>query len=70
MEKRGTRITIALSDADLSWLDEIRDIIKKVSGTRPPSRATLLSNLIEAVRQDDQDHHAARNRRREDLVAG
>jgi hypothetical protein len=41
--------------------------VKKITGKKPP-RATLLSDLIETLRHDDQ---AARNRRRQGgLVAG
>jgi hypothetical protein len=48
-----TMIRVAISDATLEWVDEVRDCIEELSGERPP-RASLLSSLIEALRQDDE----------------
>ena len=54
--KRGrtmTMIRVAISDATLKWVDEIRKDIEELTGHRPPPRASVLSVLLEAVRQDD-----------------
>jgi len=46
--KRGrtmTMIRVAISDATLKWVDEIRKDIEELTGHRPPPRASVLSGL-------------------------
>jgi hypothetical protein len=41
----------------VDWLDEAGDEIKALIGTKPP-RATLLSDLVHAVYEDDRAAHS------------
>jgi len=62
MKRRRTTmmIRVAISDATLKWVDEICEDIEEFTGHRPPPRASVLSSLIEALRQDDEWRAARR----------
>jgi hypothetical protein len=53
--EKGQRVAIYLTEADLSWLEEMRSDIRAITGKRAPARATLLSPLVQAIREDDRD---------------
>ena len=50
-------IRVAISDATLKWVDVVCECIEELSGERPP-RASALSSLTEALRQDAERRDA------------
>ena len=48
--RNAQRIVIYLTEADLNWLEEMRNDIRGITGKRAPARATLLSLLVQAIR--------------------
>jgi hypothetical protein len=57
MEMRKKRIAVAVGSRTLEWLHGVQDEIRLMTGREPPGEATLLSDLIEALRRDDEAAH-------------
>jgi hypothetical protein len=55
--KRGRPTTMIRGAIWSQWVDEVCECIEEISGDRPP-RASVLSSLIDALREDDERAHS------------
>jgi len=58
MEMRKKRIAITLGPDTLAWLETVQASIETITGHQAPGQATLLAELIEAIRADDEAAHS------------